>query len=219
MKRLVTFSAAMLVMPLASVLVAAPVFYSSQPAFLAAAGTSRTYDFEVASGFPASGGTIGLFDGIQFQAQTYAYPYTSSGLQAMVGASGTFSTATINFTGLPVRPNGFGFFSLDLINFAPEWTQIAVTFTTGPAGTYENHLAPGAPSFTPSFFGLLDTSRTIDSISLYATYDGTPNGAPFLIDDLTVAVPEPSARSLALAGLLTLALLTPRAPKRPTAPA
>ena len=101
--------AGVLCAPLAAI--AAPTTYSDQASFLAAIGPFTTYDFETSSGFPSSGGSIGLFDGINFDAQTYASGESTSGAQSMTGSTGTFGTATLTFA---PGTTGIGLHALDL---------------------------------------------------------------------------------------------------------
>lgn len=155
--------------------------YSDQASFLAAASGEVTFDFETASGFPASGGAIGTFAGIDFDAQTYD-GLSVSGSQSLTGSTGTFGTATIDFTGLEQRPNGFGFFALDLT--PGEVVRVTVDYTSGASEVIDVDLG-GQPSFTPIFFGKIDTSETIASLSILGTDTGA-NQRAWAIDDLTV---------------------------------
>src|SRR6266436_4420099 len=175
---------------------AAPILYNSQSAFLADLGgaTPTTYSFEVGSGFPAAGGTIGTFGDVNFSAQTETYPDTASGTQGMTGAAGTFTTATVNFQGLATRPNAIGMFGLDLTQFGPEVVRVSATFTSGATNAFEIRLAPSAPDFTPTFLGVIDRNDTIQSLTIFGTNAGglTPSRA-WLIDDLTQAYAPPAS--------------------------
>lgn len=190
---------------------AVPMTYGDQPTFLAALGTSTTYDFETASGFPPDGGHIGLFDGIDFDAQTYApgtppvpVPVTTSGTQVMTGASGTFGTATLTF---PAGTTGLGFFALDLT--VDEVVRLNVDFATGPDQVYDVSLG-GEPEFTPIYFGVIDSGDSIVAATLSGT-DSLDDVRAWFIDDLSTdamaaAVPEPATPGLLGLGLALLTL-------------
>lgn len=174
---------------------AAPILVSDQSAFLANLGgaTPTTYNFEVGSGFPAAGGTIGVIGGVTFSAQTDIYPSPPSGTQAMTGAGGTFTTATVDFQGLATRPNAVGMFGLDLTQFGPEVIRVSATFTSGATSSFDIRLAPGAPNFTPTFLGVIDRNDTIRSLSIFGTeVGGPPPSRAWLIDDLVQAYVPPA---------------------------
>jgi hypothetical protein len=175
---------------------AAPIVYNSQAAFTADLNLAvpTTYNFEVGSGFPAAGGNIGTVGGVTFSAQTDVYPDVTSGTQAMTGAGGTFTTATVNFENLATRPNAVSLYGLDLTQFGPEVVRVSATFTTGATQAYEVRLAPGVADFTPTFFGVIDRTDTIKSLSILGTNAGgqSPDRA-WLIDDLSQAYVPPAA--------------------------
>jgi hypothetical protein len=174
---------------------AAPILYSSQSAFLADLGgaTPTTYNFEVGSGFPAAGGTIGVVGGVNFSAQTEIYPTPPSGTQAMTGAGGTFTTATVDFQNLATRPNAVGMFGLDLTQFGPEVIRVSATFTSGATSSFDIRLAPSAPDFTPTFLGFIDRNDTVRSLSMFGTeVAGPPPSRAWLIDDLVQAYVPPA---------------------------
>jgi hypothetical protein len=174
---------------------AAPIVYDSQSAFQADLGgvTPTTYTFEVNQGFPPAGGFIGTVGGVTFSAQTDDYPNTPSGTQAMTGAGGTFTTATVNFDSLAQRPNAISTFGLDLTQFGPEVIRVSATFTSGATRTFDIQLAPGAPDFTNTFFGVIDRSDTIRSLSIFGT-EKNAEAPPraWLIDDLSQAYVPPA---------------------------
>ena len=113
--------------------------YNNQASFLVDVGTATTYDFETGSGFPdASGGgfqTIGLFDGINFDATTFdaGASVAISGTQVMSGAGGSFTPATLTFA---PGTTGLGFFALDLTIVGSEVIQLLVDFDAGPDQTF-----------------------------------------------------------------------------------
>jgi hypothetical protein len=182
-----------------AVVSAVPIVFNDQASFLAALGgaTPTTYDFEVGSGFPAAGGTIGTFGGVNFAAQTETYPDTASGTQGMTGAGGTFTTATVNFLGLAQRPNAIGMFGLDLTQFGPEVVRVSATFTSGATRAFDIRLAPGAPDFTPTFLGIIDRNDTVQSLSILGTeVGGPPPSRAWLIDDLVRAFVTPDPKSV-----------------------
>ena len=175
---------------------AAPIVYNSQAAFTADlnGAVQTTYDFEVGSGFPAAGGNIGTVGGVTFAAQTDEYPGTSSGTQAMTGAGGTFTTATVNFDNLATRPNAISMIGLDLTQAGPEVIRVSATFTSGATRDFDIQLAPGAPNFTNTFFGVIDRTDTIRSLAIFGTEKaGPPPDRAWLIDDLSQAYVPPAA--------------------------
>lgn len=174
---------------------AAPIVYTSQAAFTADlnGAVPTTYDFEVASGFPAAGGNIGTVGGVTFSAQTDVYPDTPSGTQAMTGAGGTFTTATVNFDNPATRPNAISMVGLDLTQAGPEVIRVSATFTSGATRNFDIQLAPGAPNFTNTFFGVIDRTDTIRSLSIFGTeVGGPPPDRAWLIDDLSRAYVAPA---------------------------
>lgn len=175
---------------------AAPIVYNSQDAFSADlnGAAPTTYNFEVGSGFPPAGGTIGNFGGVNFSAQTEEFSGAPSGTQGMTGAGGTFTTATVNFDNLATRPNAISMFGLDLTQAGPEVVRVSATFTSGAIRTFDIQLAPGAPNFTNTFFGVIDRTDTIRSLSIFGT-EKSPEPPPraWLIDDLTQAYVPPAA--------------------------
>jgi hypothetical protein len=162
---------------------------NAETALIGELSAFTTYDFETASGFPAAGGTIGLFDGINFDAQTASFTSPPSGTQGMTGNGGTFTTASLDFTGLPEKPIAFGFFALDLTT-GGEVIRATVNFSDATQQVFDVQLQGGAPSFTPTYFRFIDVSKTIDSISFVGTeVGGTCPGTicrAWLIDDLTI---------------------------------
>jgi len=184
---------------LPTIVSATPIIFNDQSSFLTALGgaTPTTYNFEVGSGFPPAGGTIGVFGGVNFSAQTDIYPITTSGTQAMTGAGGTFTPATVNFQGLAQRPNAIGLFGLDLTQFGPEVVRVSATFTSGATRSFDIQLAPGAPNFTPTFLGVIDRNDTIQSLSIFGTnVNGPPPLRAWLIDDLVQAFVTPDPKSI-----------------------
>ncbi|HSR67473.1 MAG TPA: hypothetical protein VLU25_05985 [Acidobacteriota bacterium] len=157
--------------------------FSDEASLLGALASATTYDFETSSGFPSAGNLIGLFDGIDFDAQTANFSGTlPSGTQAMTGQSGTFSQATLTFTGLEQQPSAFGFFGLDLT--VGEVIRVTVHFADGTTQVIDVDLG-GQPAFTPIYFGFSDSSKVIDQIDFFGT-DGGGGPRAWLIDDLTV---------------------------------
>lgn len=191
--------------------------YSTQAAFQTAIGSPQiTYDFETSAGFPAASAEIGVHDGIDFAAGTYApIPSPTSGVQAMTGLNSsstvsTFEPATIDFTGLATLPTGVGFYGLDLAD-AGEFIRVQVQFATQGTQTYQFTVG-SQPAFTPTYFGVNDPADTIEQI----TIDGSdPTGAirAWYIDYLTVnnVVPEPATAALSLMTMLGM-MLRPRTP-------
>jgi hypothetical protein len=167
---------------------AAPVIYSDEAAFKARLLIPKTYDFEVASGFPEpSYGVfpyIGLHDNIQFDASTYYYDYPewwpSTG--TMTGKNDSFASATITFN---EPPQGCGFIGLDLMTLDDEVIRTTFTFASGAVSTYDVRLPQGTPNFTPVFFGLVDTEDRVVSVNLYG-WDATGIYRAWLIDNLTI---------------------------------
>lgn len=160
--------------------------FDDEATFKASLVESNTYDFEESSGFPPSGDVIGPFDGIDFDAKTYASNQATSGEQTMTGSgdgAGTFTSATIDFTGLEIQPNAFGFFGLDLTQ--GEIIRVTVDYANGPHDVFDVQLAEGAPAYTPTYFAFYNTSRTIDQLTFFGT-DSQGGDRAWLIDDLTV---------------------------------
>ena len=179
----------------AAQLPAAPVLYTSQSAFTADldGAPPTTYNFEVGSGFPADGGNFGTIGGVTFSAQTFAYPDTPSGTQGMTGAGGTFTPATVSFDNLATRPNAISMFGLDLTQAGPEVIHVSATFTSGATRDFEIQLAPGAPDFTNTFFGLIDRTDTIRNLTIFGANKGEQTDTrAWLIDDLSQAYVRPA---------------------------
>lgn len=147
------------------------------------AASTDGFDFETVSGFPASGGHVGLFQGIDFDAQTITFSGATSGTQGMTGSGGTFTQAVVDFSGLARKPHAFGYQALDLT--VGEVIRVTVDFTNGPTQVLDAQLGPNDPAFTPIPFSFSDPSDTIERL----TFEGTDGGGgprAWVIDDLTV---------------------------------
>ena len=183
--------------------------FDNQDAFFSAANASITFDFETRSGFPLGtsdnpGTPIGSFNGINFDANVQIDDSATSGTQILVGNTGTFGTATINFSEIPVPVNGVGLFGLDLT--VGEIIRVDVEFSSGESSVFDVSLG-GAQEFTPTYFGVLDTMSTIDRLTILGT-DGAGSNRAWGLDDLTVnVVPEPSTYALMISVVLALMLL------------
>ena len=177
-------------------------------------GLKTTYDFEVLTGFPVSTGTftpIGSFDSINFDATVYA-GVPVSGTRSMTGATGTFSTANVDFSGLSRDVVGVGFWAMDLTVIGNEAIVLDVTFSDSTSQSFDITLN-GAATLTPIYFGLYsdDVMQSITGISLSGT-DDTGITRAWTIDDLTVVtvaaqvpeVPVPAAVWLFGSGLIGL---------------
>ena len=214
-KRILVNLASIFLLMMAGSSYAAVVTTNSQASFLAGVGSATTYDFEAGSGFPAAGAgfaTIGLFDGINFDAAVTEYGGSTSGIQAMTGDPNSFATATVTFAPGTV---GFGFFGLDLTQAGTEVINVFVDFATGTDQFFDVKLDLGDPDFTPKYFGVYDLADTILSATLLGTEDENRGASrAWLIDDLSVAtgrvpeIPVPAAVWLfgsALIGLMGFA--------------
>ncbi len=187
---------------------AALVTYDNEASLIANDGTQARYDFETASGFPTGDydpalSLIGAFDGIQFDAITISPSTPTSGSQAMSGQNGTYTAASLDFSGLSQRITGFGFYGLDLRS--DESIRVNVDFRIGGIQTFDVRLG-SATELTPIYFGAYDAADSIRSLSLLGI-DDNGNNRGWYIDDLTLmgmAVPLPSALPLFLGGLLLL---------------
>ena len=194
---------------------AALVTYDNE-ADLTANGDAQTrYDFETASGFPTgdydpSLSLIGELDGIQFNATTII-PNTAptSGSQSMSGQNGTYTAASLDFSGLSQRITGFGFYGLDIKS--DESIRVTVDFRLGGSRIFDIGLG-GAVDFTPIYFGAYDAEDSIRGLSLLGI-DASGNNRGWHIDDLTLtsaAVPLPPALPLFLGGLVLLGHISKR---------
>ncbi len=193
---------------------AALVTYNNEVDLIANGGAQTRYDFETASGFPTGDydptlSLIGNFDGIQFNATTISPSAPTSGSQAMSGENGTYTAASLDFSGLSQRITGFGLYGLDLKNglaLTPdEFIRINVDFRLGDSQTFDIRLG-SAPNLTPIYFAAYDAEDSIRSLSIFGIDDGG-NNRGWYIDDLTLmsaAVPLPPALSLFLGGLVLL---------------
>lgn len=200
-----------LLLTIASVAQSASILYTDQGTFLAALPPAQatTWDFETASGFPTAGAGaasyVGNIDDVTFVGITHAMDsgQAFSGVEA--GFSCCFGVGAVDFTSLPQQPYAAGFFGLDLT--PGEIIRVIVAFSNGDDAVYDINL-DGADSFTPIFFGLVDTERTIRAIQLFGAEAATPNVADraWLIDDLTIAaVPLPGAWVMLATGFACLA--------------
>lgn len=156
----------------------APIFTSAG----VDATSAASFDFETGSGFPASGGHIGVVQGIDFDAQTSTYSGATSGTQAMTGSGGTFTQAVVDFSGLGQKPFAFSYYALDLT--VGEVVRVTVDFTNGPSQVIDSGL-DGEPAFTPILVSFSDPSDTIESLTIEGT-DGSGGPRAWLIDDLSV---------------------------------
>jgi hypothetical protein len=194
---------------------AAVTLYSEQTAFLAALPSAQVslFDFETSSGYPAAGAGpasyVGNVGGVTFVGvtnTTLAIPpgtQVFSGLQLGFGCC--FGVGTIDFTSLPQQPYAFGFFGGDLT--VDEIIRVVVGFDDGSATSYSVDLN-GQPAFTETFFGLVDSARTVRFLQIFGANATSPDSATraWVIDDLTIAaIPEPSTWAVLGAGLLVLA--------------
>jgi len=187
---------------------AALVTYDNEAGLIANGGTQTRYDFETASGFPTGDydpalSLIGNFDGIQFNATTISPSAPTSGSQAMSGENGTYSAASLDFSGLSQRITGVGFYGLDLR--LDEAIRVNVDFLLGGIQTFDIRLG-SATELTPIYFGAYDAEDSIRSLSLLGI-DDSGNNRGWYIDDLTLigmAVPLPPALPLFLGGLVLL---------------
>jgi len=184
--------------------------------FFTRAGLKTTYDFETLSGFPLANADgiafsgdefayIGTFDSIGFDATTFrTNSGPVSGTQGMTGNTGTFSTATLDFTSLAGKQViGFGFYGLDLT--ADEIIRVNVNFAIAGNQVFDVSLSAGDASFTPTYFGAYDAVDYITGLTVSGTDVNGANRAWFL-DDLTVVtvpavVPLPASIWLLVSGL------------------
>ncbi|HSR53895.1 MAG TPA: hypothetical protein VLV83_23965 [Acidobacteriota bacterium] len=158
--------------------------FSDEENFLAELPNATRFDFEGGSG------AVGTIDGIAFDAQYFDSSQATSGDTTMTGAGGTFTVATVDFSGLGSKPNAFGFVALDLTTIGPEVIRVTVDYTTLPDQVIDVQLGPNDPTGTPIYFGLIEPSDTIESLSFVGTEVGSscPGGTcrAWLIDDLSV---------------------------------
>ncbi|MDH5571520.1 MAG: VPLPA-CTERM sorting domain-containing protein [Gammaproteobacteria bacterium] len=178
------------------------VTYDNEAALIASTGTIVSYDFETTSGF-VNNGYIGNFDNINFDATTFSSSPTLPGTQSLTGASGTRSSATIDFSAYDSRVLGVGFDGLDLI--ADKIIRVSVDFNTTGMQVFDISLGANAEPFSPVYFAAYDSDDFIRSINIYGT-DSTSRVQPWLIDNLSLVtspmvVPVPAALPLFLAGL------------------
>ena len=178
---------------------AAVVTYDNEAALIANTGSIVSYDFEITSGF-VDNGYIGNVDNISFDATTFSSTPTLPGTQSLTGASGTRSSATIDFSAYDSRVLGFGFNGLDLVG--DKVIRVSIDFNSAGEQVFDVGLN-GADAFTTIYFAAYDANDFINSINLYAT--GSSNNT-WLIDDLSLVtspmvVPLPAALPLFLAGL------------------
>ena len=185
------------------------ITYNNEADFAAIGADQRRYDFEVDSGFPtgsytAADSLIGEFDGIQFNATTIIPGLAPvSGTQAMSGANGTYSAATLNFTDPSRRITGFGFYGEDLRN--QESIRVSADFQSAGIRIFDIRLGAEA-ELTPIYFGAYDADDTLRSLSIISLDDSGLNRAWYL-DDLSLtstAVPLPASLPLLLGGLVLL---------------
>lgn len=188
---------------------AGPQLIDNEADLLATSLKITTYDFEQSSGFPSENNYIGALDNIIFDAQIHEYSRSTSGTQSMTGQSGTGTIATLDFSNIDNEVIGFGFYGLDLTHstglHTEELIRVTVHYKKGTELSYDVMLPPEAPWFTPVYFGLIDVDDPIESIQLYGTDLGlTYPARRWIIDDLTVVVPEPATLSLLAIGALSI---------------
>lgn len=188
---------------------AALVTYDNEASFIANGGIQTRYDFETSSGFPTGDydptlSLIGNFDNIQFNATTIIPSTPTSGSQAMSGENGTYTAASLDFSGLSQRITGFGLYGLDLR--VDESIHISIDFRLAGIQTFNLRLN-SAPELTPIYFAAYDAGDSIRSLSLLGI-DDSGNNRGWYIDDLTLtgvaAVPLPPTLPLFLGGLVLL---------------
>ena len=174
--------------------------FDKEADLLAELNAFDTFDFETASGFPASGGSIGLVNGIDFDAQTFSFINSTSPTQSMTGSGGTATVATVDFTGLAEKPIAFGFFALDLTQIGPEVIRVTVNFSDATQQVIDVQLGIGDPNQTSIYLGFIDVSKTIDSLEFVGTEVGgtCPETVcrTWVIDDLTVGTARKIAGNL-----------------------
>ena len=186
----------------------------SESDLLAKTDTIVSYDFETPQ-FVYNDYIISSVDNISFDATTFTstpYSYLPES-QYLTGASGTLSSATINFSAYDSQVLGFGFYGYDLID--DKQINVTVDFKN-KSGTETFAVGlNGADAFTAMYFAAYSANDSINSITLNATggpynYDCEASNNicanTWLIDNLTLvttpaAVPVPAALPLFLAGL------------------
>ena len=182
----------------------AALITTSESDLLAKTDTIVSYDFETPQF--VSNGYIGSVDNISFDAETFTstpYSYLPES-QYLTGASGTLSSATIDFSAYDSQVLGFGFYGYDLVDTKKINVTVDFKNKTGTE-TFAVGLN-GADAFTAIYFAAYSANDSINSITLNAT-DSSNN--TWLIDNLTLvttptAVPVPAALPLFLAGLWLL---------------
>ena len=195
------------------------VTFDDEMEFLSTTGQAVTFDFEEESGFPRGtfnpGTPIGFFNGISIDANVGQLgSAATSGVQVMSGRTGTTGNAILDFRGLPLQPNGFGFFGLDLQT--NEIIRVGVEFSSNPGvfSEFDISLLSGSNEFDPTYFGLLDDMDRINRISIRGTdILGTPNRA-WAIDDLAIVIPEPSTYALMAIVAISLTLISYKQDKK-----